>query len=70
MAVFVSVTSILAEISGLPLFYGLHNGKLFISDDVKWVCEHVYDNEMDPHCTRRVFGVRICHGVRNAFSKR
>jgi len=36
------------RIRSLPLFYGQHNGKLFISDDARWVREHVHDNEMDP----------------------
>lgn len=36
------------RIRSLPLFYGQHNGKLFISEDARWVREHVHDNEMDP----------------------
>lgn len=36
------------RIRSLPLFYGQHNRKLFISDDARWVREHVHDNEMDP----------------------
>lgn len=36
------------RIRSLPLFYGQYEGKLFISDDARWVREHVHDNEMDP----------------------
>jgi len=36
------------RIRSLPLFYGQHNGKLFISDDARWVRKHVHDNEMNP----------------------
>lgn len=36
------------RIRSLPLFYGQHNGKFFISDDARWVREQVHDNEMDP----------------------
>ncbi|HAL65880.1 MAG TPA: hypothetical protein DCP10_09975 [Bacteroidales bacterium] len=36
------------RIRSLPLFYGLHEGNLFISNDARWVRDQVGDKEMDP----------------------
>jgi len=36
------------RIRSMPIFYGQHNGKLFISDDARWVREQVQDHEIDP----------------------
>ena len=35
------------RIRSLPLFYGLHEGNLFISNDARWVREQVGDKEID-----------------------